>query len=90
MYNVSDYLRIGGIRGKLSQCFSHTYQRKKYVFFVVYVYSIVMMEGGDIIVMDSVLDLSLYSRRGAQQHIYGLFILGDESLYMIEVPKESD
>ena len=70
MYKIDDYLRIRGIRGKLSQCFSHIYQRKRYVFCVVYVYSSIKMrdenEDENSVMMNSMLNLFMYACRGGQ------------------------
>ena len=70
MYKIDDYLRIKGIRGKLNQCFSHIYQRKKYAFCVVYIYLSIKMkdedEDKDSMMMNSILDLFMYIRKGEQ------------------------
>ena len=40
-------------------------------------------------VINSVLNLPMCARRDLQQHIYGLPMLGDQDLYMIEMSEES-
>ena len=92
MYNVDDYFYIKEIRSKLSQCFSHTYQQKRYVFYIFYIYSSMKIrdkdKDDDLIIMNSMLNLLIYARKGAQQHIYELLMLKKQSFYMIEVLKK--
>ena len=88
MYNINDYLNVGGIKGQLAQCFSHTYRRRKYAFLIVpvmkrYEDEDEQEEG----VLDPVLGLPVYYRQ-PRQWIFGLPRLEHGSLYMVGVPTE--
>ena len=95
VYNINDYLHIGGVKGKLIQCFTHQYRQKTYAFLVVYLMRelrnghVGIMENADATVVDSVLGLPVYWRR-EKQWVFGLPAVSLESLYMVSVPNEVD
>ena len=90
---MKDFLNVGGVKGRLAQCFSHTYRRHTYGFLVIDVVEPV----GEVIdtmghieyLLDPVLDLPVYRISGIQT-IYGLSSTTDDLLYLIQAPYEPD
>lgn len=106
VYNVNDYLFVGGRYAQLAQCFCHTYRQKRYAFLITNM--IVPLWERDIKEADAiahedddddddgmrqVLDPVLdlpMHRFVGTQRIYGLPALFHDTVYMIDAPSELD
>ena len=88
-------MRINIKKGQLLQCFAHTYRRKRYAFLVVYILTELRKgdledeENADEPVLDITLNL-LVHRWQTNQYVYGLSALHHDTLYLVDVPNESD
>ncbi len=87
MYNVGDYVSIGGRKGRISQCFLHMRRGQKFCFIVGDIIQQVIEDRESL--RDPVLDLPVY-RQTVTQYTYGLPALIPNPIYIINAPYEPD
>ena len=80
---------IDEFKVKLIQCFVHTYRRIRYEFLIMNVIEqCIFSKNFTKYLMNFVLNLSMY-RIIDEQRIYFLFVVLNETMYLIEISKKS-